>query len=372
MENAQPLEIMPQSQAEESPLIVTVRSFGLPIESLQTCLSRFQRLLAEAKATIEQASKIAITEASTPLEVKLVRTLRMALKDVRCRVENERKALKEESITRGKAIEGMANIVKAMIEPVEKSLEDQEKFKERQEAARKQALKEEREAQLRVYAVDPQFYNLAEMTAEAFAQLMENTKIAHAAKIEAARKAEADRIAAENARLAEEARVREENARLKREAAEREEANRMERQKAEADAKAAAEVARKEREAIEAKACAEREALEKKAREDKAAADAAAAKAKRESDEAAAKEREARQKAEAELKASKEAEAKRQADEEKARRKAENAPKAQKLRAFATLITDEVPNLGGDPIQLDLGARVLDLRNWIISKADNI
>ena len=44
-----------------------------------------------------------------------------------------RKELKEESLRKGKAIDGVANIIKFLIEPVEKYLEDQEKFIEKLE-----------------------------------------------------------------------------------------------------------------------------------------------------------------------------------------------------------------------------------------------
>jgi hypothetical protein len=389
METAQ-LEVLP----DESALVVAAKSYGLAPESLQSCLSRFQPLLIEAKTTIEQAQSLKITASSTPLEKKLVKTLRISLKDVRCRVENERKAQKEDILSRGKAIDGMASIVKAMIEPVERNLEDMEKFEERQEAARKAALKEDRSARLRVYGVDPQHYQLEEMSVESFDQLLENTKIAHEAKIEAARKAEADRIAAENARLAEEARVREENARLKREAAEREEAARQERlkeqaarevarQQAEAEAKAAAEAARKEREAIEAKAKAELEAQEAKNRAEREAAEAKAnaerqalekkaAEERAVAEAKAAEERAARQQAEAELKAAREAEAAKKAAEEKAAKQAPNAGDRDKLVAYAAAIDRAMPSLKDQALNTRIMLKAHDFIKVLHAEAEKL
>jgi hypothetical protein len=343
--------------ADESPLSAAVAPYQLEAQSRQACLSRFQPLFAEAGQLIDRAKSINITAASTPTDKKLVKTLRLALKDVRCRVESERKTLKEDSLRRGKAIDAMATLVKCTIEPVEQHLEDQEKFEERQEAARKAALKAEREIQLAVYKVDTTFFSLGEMSRESFDQLLDNTKLAHQQRLDAQRKAEEDRIRQENERLAREKAMREENERLKKEAEEREAKAAAERKAAEEAARAERERVAKEKAEAEAKAAAERaailaEAQAKAEKIEKAARvelEAAAAKAKADQEAAwkkANEEARAREKAEAEVRAARESEARRIADaakaesdrkaaEELARQTAAKAPDRVKISAFA-------------------------------------
>ena len=379
---------------DDSPLSVAVAPYQLEAQSRQACLSRFQPLFQEAAQLIDRAKSINITTASTPTDKKLVKTLRLALKDVRCRAEAERKTLKEDSLRRGKAIDAMATLVKCTIEPVEQHLEDQEKFEERQEAARKAALKAEREVQLAVHKVDTTFYSLGEMPQEAFDQLLENTKMAHQRRLDDQRKAEEDRIKAENERLAREAAIRAENERLKKEAEEREARVAAERQAAEAAAKAERERVAKEKAEAEAKAASERAVIEERARLErevsarKLAAQEAKAKAEREAAEAkAAAERKAREKAEAEVRAAKEAEAQRIADAEKAetnrlareqadRKAAAAAPDKEKLIAFTKVIlalpVPELTTETGRAIQASLIAQVEKFAQWIMGRANTL
>lgn len=245
------------------------------------------RLIAEAEA-------IVVTDATQVSEMKASRAKRLALRQIRIDTDKDRVALKEESLKRGKAIDAVAGFIKGKIEPVETRLEEQEKFAERAEAARKARLKSLREDLLRPYGVDTQHYQLGEMTADAFAALLDATDTAHKAKAAAAAKAEADRIAAEEARKAEEARLRAENERLAAEKSKAEKAAAEAREQARQEALAAqarADVERQrveaERRAAEAKLRAEREAREKLEREE--AERKAAAEAKARAEEAAAK-----------------------------------------------------------------------------------
>ena len=303
-------------EEQANPLALAVQQFGLEGESLSSCLSRFQPLMSEAKRMIGQVEHLTINETSTVNEKKLVRTARLALREIRCKVENERKSLKEDSVRRGKAIDGMANILKAMIEPVESHLEDQEKFDERREQARKDALRAERGAMIRPYS-SPEFYQLADMPEDAFNQLLSTLKAAYEAKLEAQRKE------AEQARIEAERKAKEEAERREKE---RQEAERV---RAENDR------LRKEAEAREAKTKAEREEAAKKAAEAKKLADAKLAKEKAE-----------RERLEAQLR-KKEADAKAQAAAEQAHAdRLAKAPDAEKLIALAASIEGiEVPAL---------------------------
>lgn len=192
-------------------------------------------------------------EASTITEdkPKAARALRLKLKAVRVASEKTRKALKEDSLRRGKAIDGINHLMTYQLVPVEKAMEDIEKAEERREAARKEALREERCAELEPFA-DPAFYDLGSMPEDQWLQLLAGAKAAHEAKVEAERKAEEERLAAEQA--AAEALAK----RQAEEAAERERL-RTENEKAQAERDAAAKVAAEER--------AKREKLEAEVRE---------------------------------------------------------------------------------------------------------
>ena len=276
-------------QAEEqTKLLAVVKENGLPQEASASLLSSFAPLFADARGVLEKSRSIVVTDASQKLEIKLARECRLALRAVRVEADKVRKSLKEESLRRGKAIDGCYNILLHLAEAEEIRLDEQEKFAERQEAARKAALKAAREDELRPFGIDASFYQLGEMPADAYAQLFEGTRAAHEAKIEAAKKAEAERLRIEAERIEEQARIRAENERLRLEAAAREaEAKKaaadaakakaaaeaeLKRAKAEADEKLAAERARamEEQRIAAAKAKAERDAIEAKAAEDRA------------------------------------------------------------------------------------------------------
>ena len=282
--------------------------------------------------------------AITPDQPKAARAKRLQLRAIRVAADKTRKSLKEDSLRRGKAIDGVYNWLEYQLAPIEEGLEEIEKAEERREAARKDALKAVRCEELAPFC-DPQHYDLGNMADEAYQQLLAGQKAAkvererqaaetEAARVAAAKAAEEAAAKAEAERKAEEVRLRAENERL---AAERAAAAKAQ---AEAEAKAAAE-----RKAAEAKLAAERAAAAEAARVAQAAADAklaaeraaAAAEAKRLADEAAKAKAEADRLAAVE--AARVAAEKSKADAEaKAVRDAAAAPERQKVVAFAAML----------------------------------
>jgi hypothetical protein len=207
----------------------------------------FVGFLDSAEAYREKAMAIVITSIDQKDEMKEARRIRLELKGIRTNAENVRKQLKEDIVRKGKAIDGIANIVKAITIPLEEHLEEQEKFIERLEAEEREKLENERVALLSPYVEDVSFYNLREMSQQGFEQLLETSKLAKAKREEDKIKAEKERIAAEKKAAAEQEKIRKENAKLKDEAdkkqAEIDEANRKlkekeDAEKAEADRKA--------------------------------------------------------------------------------------------------------------------------------------
>ena len=200
-----------------------------------------EELIADFADTIRQAVEwkrkalaITVTDASQVFEMAAAKALGKEIQQARIAVENNRKAKKEQYLRKGKAVDGMANVIFSLIVPLEKHLKTQINFVKIQEE-----------------------------------------------KVEADRRAAADKLLAEQEaadRQAEEQRIKDqaiENARLKQEAEERE-------AKAAADR---AEAARKLKEQEDAAAEQKRKADAKL----KKTRDAAAAKVKATQDEADAK-----------------------------------------------------------------------------------
>jgi hypothetical protein len=186
-----------------------------------------------------------------------------ARKDVKARrvkVEHARKALKEDALAYGKLVDGEAKRITAMLEPIEKHLQDQEDGYEAAREAIKRQAEEARKAKLqaRVDALnavrgqvslallealtDEQF--AAELAKATEADNARKEKEAADAKAEADRlaeaervwKEEADRIAAERAKLDADRKAQEEQARIERE--------KLEAERRKADEAAAAERAK--------------------------------------------------------------------------------------------------------------------------------
>lgn len=240
----------------------------------------------------------AITDPANPEQQAIARTVRLGLRRVRCDVETVRKTLKAEYLSGGRAVDGYANVLKHLTEPIEAKLMDVEKYAERQEEARIAVLVTERTTKLVEVDADPTAYNLGAMDEETWAIVLAGATKKRDDRIEAERVAEAERVKAEAEAAAERERVQAENEKLKAEAAEKEKALAVEREAAaakqaevEAKAKAEREAAAIKQAEIEAKAAderREREKLERKAALEKEKRDAEAA-AKAEAEAAAAR-----------------------------------------------------------------------------------
>ena len=233
-------------------LVEIVNASGLEKTKADFILTHFQDYFKIASEWEVKSKTIKVTDASQTTEMGMAKVARKMLSQKRIDIENARKELKEQSLREGKAIDGIANVLKALIVPIEKYLKTQEDFVEIQAA-----------------------------------------KKAEEDRIEAERKAEEDRIAKEKAEAEERERMRLENERLKKEAEAKEKALEAERkkvaeEKAEAERKAKAEQDRLKKEAEakldeelkkkEANARAEKEAIRRKAEEERLFAEGVARK----------------------------------------------------------------------------------------------
>lgn len=237
--------------------------------SLKNALTPF---FEQAEEWVTMAKNLRVTDETQIKEMTEARKARLALKEIRVNLDKKRKELKEESLRKGKAIDGMANVLKFLIEPIEEYLEKQEKFVEIRETERKDKLEAERKETLLALDVDTAFYNLKEMPQDTFDNLVKTATEAKRLKEEAYKRAEEDRIEKEKKEADEREAQRIENARLKAEKEEQDKAIAKEREESEKKLKAereAKEKLEKEKRDREEK---ERKEREKKEREEKAEA----------------------------------------------------------------------------------------------------
>lgn len=319
----------------ENQLSVVVREHGLELESAKNVLAVFTPLLEQAEDWRNKVALIKVTDASQVREMKLARESRLALKEIRVNAEKARKKLKEDSLRRGKAIDGAYNILEFIIAPLEKNLEEQEKFVEIRETARKASLKRNREERLAQFSVDTSFYKLDEMPDLDFEELFQMIwKKRYEAKA-AAEKAAEELRAKEKAQQEEQARIKAENERLKQEAAAREEELRQERLREQARREVERQKQQAEKEAADKIVAAEKAELQRKAD--------AAEKARKDLEYA-----EHLRKQEEDAKRFAEERARKQAAEDA--HKAAAAPDREKLKAFAaTIRAIELPALYSRP-----------------------
>ncbi len=243
----------------ENKLQVIVKESGLDQTKADYILGQFQNYFELASEWEKKAKTIVVTDEKQEVDMKMARTGRLFLREKRIAIEDARKKLKEQSLREGKAIDGIANVLKALIVPIEEYLEQQEKFVEIQEEKKREAI-----------------------------------------RIEVEKKMEADRLKAEQDALEEQARIKAENERLKKEAEAKEKALQAERakveaEKQEAERKAKAEQDRLKKEA-EAKLAEERKIAEAKRKEEQEKAFAEAEKIRKENEAKLAQERAEREK----------------------------------------------------------------------------
>jgi len=147
---------------------------------------QFNAIVAESAA--------GITEDLT----KKAKRLRIDIGSVRINTEKTRKDQKEEYLLAGKAIDGVANILKWAVSQKEDKLEAIERHFETLEKQRIESLQTERASELSKY-VDDVPSDLGTMKDDVWSAYIEAKKKQHEERIEAERKAEAER--AESARL---------------------------------------------------------------------------------------------------------------------------------------------------------------------------
>jgi len=193
-----------QSKAEQ------IQSTFLPMsERLLTFEDSFNRLIAEAE-----------TEVTPELSVR-AKELRLAIAKVRIEADKIRKDQKAEYVRAGKAIDGVANILKWAVTDKENALKDIELHIKRLEEQRLHVLEGERRGELSKYYNIEDQKNLSDMEPDVWDAYLSTKKRQYEERIAAEKEAERVRVEKEKADAIERERVRIENEKLKAEAIER-------------------------------------------------------------------------------------------------------------------------------------------------------
>jgi hypothetical protein len=392
---------MQKKQSLPAKLDEQVRTSGLELTEAQTIASNYAPFF---ERIAEKESQVQKLEKGNALHVDMAKRIRIDLGRICSEIELQKKKDKEAVLIRGRFVDGLFNAANGYGRLTQEAAKEIEDHFERLEAERLEKLRIERIELLAPHVDNPDMFQVEHMTPEAFENLLEGQKLAKAARIEAERKAEEDRIEREKAIMLhnerkqkilpywdfvpelvginkvprnevdfssfteeewlarfnytlsekkkhddEQAKIAAENERLKIEAEAREKELAAERAKAEAERKAAEEKLRIEREKAEAEAARIRAEQEAKLKA----------------------EREAREKVESEIQAAKIAEQKRIEAEQLAAKKAASAPDKDKLTAWVKSITPPSFDIKDEEVKVisdEIAAKLNGFKKWALDR----
>jgi len=109
-------------------LDLIVQKHGIDAVRAKTLLEKFSGFFEKISEWEDKAFDIIVTDESQTADIEIAEVGRKAIKKIRCDVENSRKDQKEGVVREGKAIDGMANVLKFCIAPIEEHLDKQSNF----------------------------------------------------------------------------------------------------------------------------------------------------------------------------------------------------------------------------------------------------
>ncbi len=118
----------------ENKLQLIIKDSGLKSTKARRLLENFKDYFDIAEEWEIKAKALIVTNESQTADMQMARIGRLFLREKRIAIEKIRKELKEQSLREGKAIDGIANILKSLIVPIEEHLMKQEKFIEIRDA----------------------------------------------------------------------------------------------------------------------------------------------------------------------------------------------------------------------------------------------
>lgn len=143
------------------------------------------KMLSEFEQSFNSIIKAYNKEDITPDLISDAKRLRLDISKIRIQTEKTRKTEKEEYLRAGKAIDGVANILKWAVVEKENKLKDIEQHYERLEKLRLEKLQDERVKLLSEYNESAHMMALAEMDQDVFDAYYKSEKSRHLAEIEA-------------------------------------------------------------------------------------------------------------------------------------------------------------------------------------------
>lgn len=256
---------------------------NLPANNADVLQAAFMPFFEQASEWRDKAFAIKVTNIGQTAEMGRARQARLALKDIRVQTEKTRIQMKEDSLRTGKAIDGMANVIKFLIAPIEQHLQDQEDYGKRMQEKAQAEQRDLRTCEagdlIRYF---PHGVDLGAIADEEYAKHLHLARIQDKAVRDEADRVERERIEKEQREAADREAMRAENERLRKEAQEqaeilakeraeveklRREADEKERLRIQAEQRVIAEQRSKE---LKEKAAAEAERFEKEQAEKEA------------------------------------------------------------------------------------------------------
>lgn len=163
--------------------IPTVNLDGIPESIVQEINTAFGELHAKAKSWEIEAKSIVVANGDDLATMKRARELRLKLRELRVDANNRRKALKEDVLLRGRAIDGFYNVIAYLITPLEKHLQEQEDFVKLAQEKMLNERFERRLAEISQYTDNPLAFSLRELSNDAYAAILQSTKDGYEARI---------------------------------------------------------------------------------------------------------------------------------------------------------------------------------------------
>lgn len=208
---------------------------ALPDESRFEIIAKYSEFVVSAVALCEEAGKISVTSETDTAEMAKAKDLRKKIQKVRTSSDALRKELKDESLRKGQFIDAIYREIEKAVKPVEKALEESERYAEIQQERRRSELEAVRLDEIRDYLPPEENGSVAnlrlgEISEQAFSALKSGLKAQAEEREKFAEEQRRKQKEEEEARERESKRIREENDRLRAQA----EVDRKAREEAEA------------------------------------------------------------------------------------------------------------------------------------------
>ena len=139
---------MAKTEVMENQLAIMIKEAGLEPTKARYIKERFDDYFDLADEWTIKARAIKVTSADQTGDMAMAREGRLFLMRKRTAIEEARKELKEQCLREGKAIDGIANVLKALIVPIEEHLDKQEHFVELLAEQKREAIRLEVEKRI--------------------------------------------------------------------------------------------------------------------------------------------------------------------------------------------------------------------------------